>query len=325
MTDPNLGNVKWLTCKLNVFDLIAGNPISCHPNHREETAKYLHKNTASVNFILDFRPLSSYEKSLIGHYQTFNAVWGSRLAKAPHRSSGLSTPSRQTKENTPTSSIGSLHSFQLAGSSSSLCGNGDSTIGYNDSLNTSQTSLRKIRVRPAIIADDDSNDEFEVVRVKPKKKKTPLKVEVPTVFREHLETKKQIEELSKCIIVVPSSKQPVWFVAIVVSGKEYGDDWLHSQGATKVQNVMGIPSSMPKSSGIFGIKSPTQTTEQLIDNLFRDEDHDDEDNSGQTTIKKEQQRTSTPISKNRSIADVVEVSIFLKPKWNRHWLSSMKF
>lgn len=25
-----------------------GNPISCHPNHREETAKYLHKNTESV-------------------------------------------------------------------------------------------------------------------------------------------------------------------------------------------------------------------------------------------------------------------------------------
>lgn len=138
-------------------------------------------------------PLSSHEKSLIGHFQSYNTIWASRFAKGPLRSSGRSTPSRQTKENTPTSSVGSVHSFQLAGSTSSM---GDSTFGNNDSMNTSQTSARKIRVRPAIIADGDSNDDAEIVKAKTKKKL--LKTTAPTACREHLETKKRIEELSEC-------------------------------------------------------------------------------------------------------------------------------
>lgn len=92
-------------------------------------------------------------------------------------------------------------------------------------------------------------------------------------------------------------------------GKEYGDAWLYSAGATKVQNVMGIQSSAPKSDGFFGIKSPTQTTEQLIDHLFPDED---EANKTAAQVGTEQQRTSTPINKNRAIAAVSEVSFTIK-------------
>lgn len=181
---------------LSLFFWLTGNPIYCHPNHREETAKYLHKNTSSVKFILDLKPLSPHEKNLIGHFQSYNTIWASRFNKGQLRSSGRSTPSRQTKDNTPTSSVGSMHSFQLAGSTSSI---GDaSTIGYNDSMNTSQTSTKKIRIRPAFIADDDSSiDDTEIVKEKTKTKKKLPKATTPTACREHLETKKQIEELSK--------------------------------------------------------------------------------------------------------------------------------
>lgn len=133
-----------------------GNPIACHPNHREETCKYLHKNVASVKvrvapkidsctltgfcyllyiyfchafqilfylqFILDYQPLSKYEKNLVGYFQSFNN-WSKKYPRRSSRlkpSSGLSTPAnRQTTDTTPASSIGSIRSFQLGGSTSS--------------------------------------------------------------------------------------------------------------------------------------------------------------------------------------------------------------
>lgn len=122
-----------------------GNPIACHPNHREETCKYLHKNVASVKvslkfflmrfevnfyfifnkyyllnsfclfqFVLDFQPLTKFEKGIVGYYSNFNNKRKGPLLK---RTGGISTPiSRQSMENTPASSIGSIRSFQLEGS-----------------------------------------------------------------------------------------------------------------------------------------------------------------------------------------------------------------
>lgn len=105
-----------------------GNPISCHPNHREETAKYLHKNTASVKFVLDLQPLTKYEKSLTGHNHSYNANLSSRISKGLKRSSGQATPTgKQTMDNTPANSIGSLRSFRMGGSSGSM---GKHTIQY---------------------------------------------------------------------------------------------------------------------------------------------------------------------------------------------------
>lgn len=68
---------------------------------------------------------------------------------------------------------------------------------------------------------------------------------------------------------------------------------------------MGIQSSMPKSDGLFGMKSTTQTTDQLIDHLFPDEDAE---NNSETHINTEQKRTSTPIDNKPTIATVSEVS-----------------
>lgn len=126
----------------------------------------------------------------------------------------------------------------------------DLTLG-NDLMNTSISSTstqKKIKIRPAIIADDDGTDETEVIIEKTNiTMSKSIKNDIDEIgSRQHLETKKQIEELRH----------------------EYGDNWLHNQGATKVQNVMGIQSSLPKSDALSVFKSPAQTTEQLFESFF---------------------------------------------------------
>ncbi|XP_055302983.1 serine/threonine-protein kinase 11-interacting protein isoform X2 [Sitodiplosis mosellana] len=250
-----------------------GNPIACHPHHREETCKYLHKNVASVKFVLDSEPLSKYEKNLVGYYQSINK-WP--VKPRPPKwisSSGLSTPgSGRTNEQTPASSIGSLGSFQLESSTSS-------TVDFpamND-LSTSQLSTstqKKIKVRPADIRDDDDNnddddDGIEIVKAKPPKKEKRKSSTASGIdgidemgSQEHLKTKKQIEDLRK----------------------EYGDDWLHSK---EVQDMMGIQAPIR-------ISSPT--TEEKLETLYGLESKINRD------------RTSTPIQQSKH-ADFAHSSI----------------
>lgn len=111
-------------------------------------------------------------------------------------------------------------------------------------LGTSQistSSQKRIKVRPALIADDDNDDGIEIVASKPTKmgKAKPAAPEIEKMgSREHLKTKKQIEDLRK----------------------EYGDGWLQCQSASKVQDVMGI--QVP-------IKIATQkSTEQVLESMF---------------------------------------------------------
>lgn len=126
----------------------------------------------------------------------------------------------------------------------------------SDFLNISQMSTatqKRIKVRPALIADDESNndeeDEVEVIHEKPRKKdeqqSKTAEIEDQT-NREHLETKKQIEDLRR----------------------EYGDSWLHSKSASKVQNVMGIQHVPLSRSSVFVSSQSPQTTEQMLENLF---------------------------------------------------------
>lgn len=127
----------------------------------------------------------------------------------------------------------------------------------SDLLNSSQSSVatqKRIKVRPALIADDDDGSEDVVVE-----KKKPPKKEKPSITskeidemasREHLETKKQIEELRK----------------------EYGTSWLQNEGAAKVLNVMNIQSSVPKSLEISAMQSSSQTAEQMLEHLFPSND-----------------------------------------------------
>lgn len=125
----------------------------------------------------------------------------------------------------------------------------------------STSTQRKIKVRPALIADDDDDDGVEIVKSPPKKEKSkPIADDIDEMgSREHLKTKQQIEDLRK----------------------EYGDEWLHSKGATKVQGVMGIQTPLKIST--------TQTTEQKLENLFGLE----------STSINNRDRTSTPIQEMR--------------------------
>lgn len=142
----------------------------------------------------------------------------------------------------------------------------------SDVLNISQMSTatqKRIKVRPALIADDESNndeeDEVEVIHEKPRKKDEPQSktAEIEDQSnQEHLETKKQIEDLRR----------------------EYGDSWLHSKSASKVQNVMGIQHVPLSRSSVFVSSQSPQTTEQMLENLFGLESSTDAD-----------QRTSTPV------------------------------
>lgn len=128
----------------------------------------------------------------------------------------------------------------------------------------STSSQKRIKVRPALIADDDNDEGIEIVASKPSKKKNSLTAESPKLekmgSREHLKTKQQIEDLRQ----------------------EYGDGWLQCQSASKVQDVMGI--QVP-------IKSTTpKTTEEKLESMF---------NLGTPPNVSNEQLTSTPIQKSK--------------------------
>lgn len=111
-------------------------------------------------------------------------------------------------------------------------------------LGTSQISIssqKRIKVRPALIADDDYDEGIEIVKSKPSKKGKP-KPASPKLdemgSREHLKTMKQIEDLRK----------------------EYGDGWLQCQSASKVQDVMGIQPTIKT--------TPPRSTEEKLQSMF---------------------------------------------------------
>lgn len=254
--------------------LFIGNPIAHHPHHREETAKYLHKNTASVKFVLDLNPFSKHERDLIG----FNIRHISR--RKPNNlfySDGISTPNseQQTKDNSPASSFRSsqfdesmndtlfLHPFLVF----------ISLIVYFvyivEDFTQSQTSLnqKKLRPRPAQIDDgspDEDGDDRIVFAENSKRKLSIISVNMTEIGdKEHLKTKKQIEQMRK----------------------DYGNVWLQniqkSETANENWNKSGI------------------TRDEFIDNFLHVPDEQSDN------------RTSTPISEQPS-SSFAEVSKMLQ-------------
>lgn len=227
--------------------------------------------------------MNKYEKNLVGYFQSFNNWSRNRRASKLKRSNGLSTPGSRQTDNTPASSIGSFRSFQLEGSTSStgiFLHEMYFTFHLNhkylmlfivdlsatNELGTSQISIssqKRIKVRPALIADDDNEDGIEIVKSKPSKK-SKTKPASPKIDemgnREHLKTMKQIEDLRN----------------------EYGDGWLHCQSASKVQDVMGIIQAPVKTT-------PLTTTEQKLQSMFNLD----------MTMNASRDLTSTPIQQFR--------------------------
>lgn len=102
----------------------------------------------------------------------------------------------------------------------------------------SKPSQKRTKKRPPEIAEiGDINDES-------RKEKTAVKSINLEGNKDHLETKKQIESLRK----------------------QYGDGWLHSQGASMVHDVLGIKNEMEKSTtSVQMIKSLLEETGSGMD------------------------------------------------------------
>ncbi|XP_055387160.1 serine/threonine-protein kinase 11-interacting protein isoform X2 [Condylostylus longicornis] len=96
---------------LNCLNL-TGNPLFFHPKHREITAKYLHENTSIRKFVLDFEPLSKYEKSLTGKIKSFNPLYSTRSFTQINKSSGSSTPLQRCEREGDSRSTSSIDSFK---------------------------------------------------------------------------------------------------------------------------------------------------------------------------------------------------------------------
>lgn len=102
---------------------LMGNPLYCHPKHRQATARYLHKNTTSVKFMLDASELTKSEKLLTGQYHSYQAILTARIhsnnnstnersQQQQHSSIGHTIPKvYNTGDSTPNNSIGSTSSF----------------------------------------------------------------------------------------------------------------------------------------------------------------------------------------------------------------------
>uniref|UniRef100_A0A1Q3FB54 Putative leucine-rich repeat protein n=1 Tax=Culex tarsalis TaxID=7177 RepID=A0A1Q3FB54_CULTA len=202
-------------CCLNLKD----NPLACHPKHRQASARYLNRNTSNSKFVLDDVPLTKYEKTLTGNYDSYHAILVPR-SPGSVTSSGFNTPTRKSVMNTPTGSISSKSSFML---------------DVREDMSSSIISQKKIKVRRAIISEDDPSErnQSKVSKVE----LTAASANSLETSRDHLETKKQLESLRK----------------------QYGSEWLQSQAGDMVKNVIGFdPSSEKEFESVMHYESELQ-------------------------------------------------------------------
>lgn len=153
-----------------------------------------------------------------------------------------------------------------------------------DDLNSSQLSSstqKRPKVREALIADSDNDEGIEVVKSKPKKKEKIKKSLDEMGNREHLKLKQQIEDLRN----------------------EYGHEWLHTKGASKVQGVMGIQAQ----------PQPTKqkTTEENLEDFFN------LDNISRI----DRDQTSTPVQESSSNIDVSVYNHFRSENIQKYFFS----
>uniref|UniRef100_A0A182QE98 LKB1 serine/threonine kinase interacting protein 1 N-terminal domain-containing protein n=1 Tax=Anopheles farauti TaxID=69004 RepID=A0A182QE98_9DIPT len=187
------------------------NPLSCHPKHRQATARYLNKATSKAKFVLDNEPLSRYEKTLTGNYDSYKAIL------VPNAISGscLNLSGRNTSASNATT-IAADSDFDPPG------GSFKGTTDEKDQMNQSVISQKKLRVRRAVISESDSSETVpRKYSIDAGNSGTALNLESN---REHLETKKTLEDLRN----------------------QYGSEWLQSQAGHMVKNVIGFEPGVDK-------------------------------------------------------------------------------
>uniref|UniRef100_A0A1S4H499 LKB1 serine/threonine kinase interacting protein 1 N-terminal domain-containing protein n=1 Tax=Anopheles gambiae TaxID=7165 RepID=A0A1S4H499_ANOGA len=242
------------------------NPLACHPKHRHATARYLNKATSETKFVLDNEPLSRYEKTLTGNYDSYKAI----LVPNAIAGSTLNLSGR----NTPASNATTI---ALDGDYDPPGGSYKSAYDEKDQMNESVVSQKKLRVRRAVISESDNEDTTtRKYSVDASKAINSLKIESS---REHLETKKTLEELRN----------------------QYGSEWLQSQAGHMVKNVIGYDPGLDKeyeSVVHYQRSNITSNKQQTTPIAHTAEVHIEKQHV------EEVQRTSTPIGDERSMVQM---------------------
>lgn len=179
-------------CTLNSLRYVNlfGNPLAFHPKHRSATCRYLSRNALSVHFQLDGERLSKHEKSMTGSYENYYPIFGHRMTISTSSSRATpQTPSTKSISNTPHSSLGSISSLTLTPAS----------------LEQTASSQKRMKPRCVVIEESGSN--------KPTEKSPPGKRLLREGSKDHLTTKKEIEQLRE----------------------QFGSEWLFNQ-----DNVVGF-------------------------------------------------------------------------------------
>ena len=205
-----LSTISTLKC-LNLY----GNPLECHPRHRLASCQYLHKNCSTVQFILDFEPLTKAEKSVTGAHQ-LRLVGALNHYTTRSSSSSLSMAGRLTPSSnqTPASSVGSLASFKLADHSSEI------SDANNEEVIVKPIKKKSSKVRHVEIKDQEYNESIISNNTISNNTANNSNVVAPE-DKEHLEIKGQIVNLRK----------------------KYGNEWLHTGNAEMRSSVLGLESS----------------------------------------------------------------------------------
>ncbi|XP_034670094.1 serine/threonine-protein kinase 11-interacting protein isoform X1 [Drosophila subobscura] len=196
---------------------LQGNPLSCNPKHRQATAQYLHKNTASMKFVLDFELLSKSEKALTGS-QKWRYIGSHRVPRSGPVSINSSRTSINTSDGSQFSSFGSQPSGSIRGRDYASETEQHPAMDVLQSSKKQNSKKSVSKIRRADISED-TEDVAEARAILPPPKPQPEPEECAT-DSSHLETKKQIETLRLT----------------------YGNEWLKTGNA---ELMLGIESPQP--------------------------------------------------------------------------------
>ncbi|XP_035773150.1 serine/threonine-protein kinase 11-interacting protein-like isoform X2 [Anopheles albimanus] len=197
------------------------NPLACHPKHRQATARYLNSATSDCKFLLDNEPLSRYEKTLTGNYDSYKAILvPSIVSSLGMVSSGRNTPTSSAKRTTVDRDTE------------------NGAIPYN--MNQSVTSQKKLPVRRAVISEcDHGSQESNIANSQTESVKTGNSRFNFESSREHLKTKEALEKLRD----------------------EHGNEWLQNYPGHMVRNLVGFSPDHDKEYGSIEhyqrVKPPT--------------------------------------------------------------------
>lgn len=240
------------------------NPLACHPKHRQATARYLNKATSEVKFTLDNEPLSRYEKTLTGNYDSYKAI----LVPNTVTGSSLNLSGRNTPASNATT-VAADGDYDLPG------GSYKGANDERDQMNQSVISQKKLRVRRAVISESDN--EVSNTRKYSVDAGKVIDSMITESNREHLETKKTLEELRN----------------------QYGSEWLQSQAGHMVKNVIGFDPGMDKEyeSVAHYQRTNSQSSPQIAATEQTADTHKNDPHV-------ERERTSTPIGDERALFNI---------------------